>query len=273
MAPNNPMLYPNRGPKDAKDVWMKPEAEQAKRDVEKAHPLNVAYESWRAESKNPSKAVNANGALLKALKPTIDSALTSYGGGSGESLRTQAHLMALDAAKRFDPTKGIQLNTFVFSNLQSLRRKAAERSNMIKVPEGVLLDANKIEKERNDLEVELGREPTAHELADKTGLSLKRLERISQGVGAQIAESQTLNEKGDTLFTKAGDPQKIWSDMVYHDLDPIDKKIFEWSTGYGGASRIKKGEMAQKLRISQPAVSARINKIVAKLEEGYNIGR
>ena len=264
----------SRGP-DLADVWLKPDKDTPAQKVAKEHPLDLAYNNWRgtlAPKGDPKKTLAASGDLLKALKPTIDSALTSYGGGSGESLRTQAHLMALDAVKRYDPTKGIKLNTFVFSNLQSLRRKAAERSNIIKVPEGVLLDANTIEKERNELENELGREPTAHELADKTGLSLKRLERVKQGAGAQVAESQTLNEKGDTLFTKAGDPQKIWSDMVYHDLDPVDKKIFEWSTGYGGTDRIKKGEMAQRLRISQPAVSARINKIVSRLEEGYRVG-
>lgn len=271
MADNT--LLPAGGPKSVKDVWYNPGKPNAGQPAKKEHPLDTAYKAWAGSKADPKAEATTRGELFHALKPTVDSALTSYGGGAGESLRTQAYLMAMDAVKRYDPSKGVQLNTFVFSNLQSLRRKAADRANIIKVPEGVMLDANTVEKERNELEMELGREPTMHELADKTGLSVRRLDRIKNGAGAQIAESQALNEKGDTLFTKAGDPQKLWSEMVYHDLDPYDKKIFEWSTGYGGAGRIKKGEMAQKLRISQPAVSARINKIVAKLEQGYSIGQ
>ena len=60
----------------------------------------------------------------------------------------------------------------------------------------------------------------------------------------------------------------MWSDYVYYDLDPIDKKIFEWTTGYAGSKIIPKGEVAKKLRITPAAVSLRINKIVKKLEEG-----
>lgn len=269
---NTPFIS-NKGPKTSSDVWMAPaDIKQAGKPA-KEHPADTAYKAWAASKDNPKQEPIARGELLRALKPTIDSALHSYSGGAGESLRTQATLMALDVARRYDPSKGVQLNTYVFGNLQGLRRKAADRSNIIKVPEGVLLDANKIENERNDFLTETGREPTVSELADKTGLSIRRLERIKGGAGAQMAESQTLNEKGDSLFTKTSDPQKIWSDMVYHDLDPVDKKIFEWSTGYGGSDRIKKGDMAQRLKISQPAVSARINKIVAKLEEGYTIGQ
>lgn len=269
---NTPFIKSN-GPKTSAEVWMAPDQRGVEERKRKEHPADTAYKAWAAARNDAKVEPRARGDLLRALKPTIDSALTSYGSGMGESLRTQATLMALDVAKRYDPSKGVQLSTYVFGNLQGLRRKAADRANIIKVPEGVLLDASKIEKERNEIANELGREPTIHELADKTGLSVRRLERVGAGAGAQIAESQTLNEKGDSLFTRKSDPQKIWSEMVYHDLDPVDKKIFEWSTGYGGTSRIKKGEMAQKLRISQPAVSARINKIVSRLEEGYTIGQ
>jgi DNA-directed RNA polymerase specialized sigma subunit len=118
------------------------------------------------------------------------------------------------------------------------------------------------------LESELGREPTIDELADRTGISPARIEKINKYRNVQ-SESSMLTEKGDTLFERKKDPHKIWAEYVYHDLDPVDKKIYEWSTGYGGNETYKKGEIARRLNMSAPAVSQRINKIIAKLEEGY----
>ena len=245
-----------------KNVWYKQDAGADK----KKNPVESAYSEWKESKDDPGK----RSAMLTALKPTIESAITSYAGKDADSVRIPAMMMAYDAAKSFDPNKHTQLSTHVFNNLQSLRRKAAERSNVVHVPEGVLLDKNKLHKMRLELQDKIGREPTAQELADSTGISIRRMERVAKS-GSILAESQMLNEKGDSLFSRSGDKQKIWSEYVYHDLDPADKKIFEWSTGYGGAEAIKKGEMAARLKISGAAVSKRIDRIIKKLEEGYGI--
>ena len=248
-----------------KNVWMKQEGDP-RLPKKEADPLATAYDTW-AGSKD---GVTERGELLKALNPTIESAMTSYGGSNKEAVRIPAMMMAYEAVKRFNPKQDVKLNTYVFHHLQSLRRKAADRNNIVRIPEEALLDKSKLNRARDDLTDKIGREPTALELADETGLSPRRMERVMR-TGNIAAESQMLNEKGDSLFSKAGDKQKIWSDYVYRDLDPVDKKIFEWSTGYGGAAPIKKGDMAVKLRISGAAVSKRIDRIIKKLEQGYNL--
>jgi DNA-binding Lrp family transcriptional regulator len=63
----------------------------------------------------------------------------------------------------------------------------------------------------------------------------------------------------------------MWLDYVYFELDPIDKKIYELSTGYKGSEKLPKKEIARQLNISAPAVSKRINKILKKIEEGQEL--
>lgn len=253
-------------------VWLDP-AELSKPDVASTEvatptaplPLNAAYEQWNNAKRSKATA----GPLLVALTPTIDAALKSYAGGD-DQLRTRASIMAIDAAGRYSPKTGVQLSTYVSSYLRGLNREFAKRSQMVHIPEGSRLEWLKLEKASRDLEIEHGREPTLDELADNTSLSIKKIERLRKQNRGEASESQLLTEQGDTLFARTDDPQRIWADYVYHELDPVDKKIYEWSTGFGGSATLKKMDIAKRLKISAPAVSARINKIITRLQEGAN---
>ena len=248
----------------ANDMWMKgtpKELNNAQRDT----PTTHAYDNWKKEP-NP---LNVK-AVLTELKPTIESALTSYAPEDKDILRTRANIMAVNAINMYDPTQRTKLSSYVFNHLKGLNREKARRKNVVHVPENILLERNKIQKATDSFQSEYGREPTLDELADDTGLSIKRIEYASKKKAARSG-SQLLSEKGDSLFTKAEDPQRVWADYVYHDLDGPDKKIFEWSPGYGGTDKIQKMDIAKRLNISPAAVSRRINKIVYLLEQGYNV--
>ena len=228
-------------------------------------PVPDAYDAWSKE-----KTPGNTSMMLKTLKPTIESALTSYAGTEKDSLRTKATLMALHAVDTYDPAKRAQLKSHVFNHLKGLNREKARRFNAVHIPENVLLERNRINKEYKAFQAEHDREPTMDELSDATGLSHKRIE-YAENNNTQRSSSQLLSEKGDSLFKRTGDSQKIWSDYVYHDLDGPDKKIFEWSTGYGGVVKISKGDIARRLRISPAAVSRRITKIIHMLEGGLHV--
>jgi DNA-directed RNA polymerase specialized sigma subunit len=261
---------------EAPGVWLTPEGLADGEGVpvvnenkpEPKQSLREAYDSW-AQAGHDRKAAQP---LLKALKPTVDAALKSYA-GNDDAMRTKANIMALNAAKGYNPKEGTQLNTFVMSHLRGLNRLYGTRSQMVKVPERSRMDWINLEKASKNLEIENNREPTLDELADATNLSIRKIEKLRAMNRGEASEGQwTSQETGVSTFMKDNDPQRIWAEYVYHELDPIDKKIYEWSTGYGGAKRIdKKMDMAKRLKISAPAVSARINKIIAKLQEAENV--
>lgn len=231
-----------------------------------ASDLDTKYGQW-SMLRNDTAASE----LLAAAAPVIDSSLRAYGGREGDSLRTQAKIMAMRAFKTYDPSKGAQLNTYLMQSLKSLNREAKKRSGVIKLPEKVMIDQNALNTAQSSFTAEHGREPSVGELADRTGLSHKRIERI-RSLGREVPEASLVSEEGDSLFSRKSDPQKIWFDYVYKDLDPISQKICDWSTGYGGTETLQKQEIARRLGMTPAAVSQRINKIVAQLQEGEQYG-
>lgn len=228
-------------------------------------PAPEEYYNWK---KDPSQQNLSS--LMNKVDPVIDKALTSHAAGS-TSLKTRARLMTLDYIKSYDPKKGMALNSYLLQNLQSLNRARAQRVQTVHIPENISLMRNKLNQASIDFESNFGREPTIEELADKTGISKKHImntNKYKKTVAGSVMES----EKGDSGFTKNRDFHDVWADYVYFDLDPKDKKIFEWTTGYGGVDTIPKQDIARKLKMTPAAVSFRINKIVTKLQEGSQYG-
>lgn len=251
---------------DKNTVWAPP-AEREKAGAPKAPPRVTTKDAWLVWRANPSNP-KLTGDLIDRLEPTIDSALQTVAPDNKKELRAKALTLALKAAGSYDPAKGVELSTHVFNNLKSLYRVNAERSNVIHIPENVLLDANKLNKIQTDMEADLGRPVDLTELADRTGLSVKRINYV-RGYRQPLADSQVTTDKGDSRNMVGANRLKIWSDYVYNDLGPVDRKIFEGSSGYNGAPVKQKQTIAEELGISGSAVSQRLRSILDKLKMGF----
>jgi DNA-directed RNA polymerase specialized sigma subunit len=233
--------------------------------------MEKAFEAWK---KSPTP--ESLGALLDKADPVIQSAITSYGSGD-KSLRGEAKALAIEAFGKFDPTKGAKLNTHLMNQLQPLRRTAQAYRRIVHVPERVDNDMNKLFEAEKGFSDEYGRDPSDSELADKLGVSQKRVRHVRKFAIPTVPESafdakDDEDDESDNLpGVSAPDPQKIWMDYVYHDLGEIDKKILEWKTGKYGHSVLPTMEIARRLNISSGAVSQRAAKIAAKLNEGQGV--
>ena len=232
-----------------------------------ADELMDTYKQW-STTKDPAQTTQ----LLRLLDPTITSALRSFAPGMEDAFKLKAQTLAFNALPKYDMNRGMHLKSFVYQSLQPMQRLVGQRTNPVKVPERKLLDGmhlTGIEKEFVDKH---DREPTVSELADLSGMSIKRITSVRSLNNTASETSQVNEETGDSFRGYKSDPQEVWSHYIYHGLDPIDQKIFEHATGFGGASILKKSDIAVKLKMSPPAVSQRINKIAAKLQEGINLG-
>jgi DNA-directed RNA polymerase specialized sigma subunit len=231
--------------------------------------LNL-YGQWKAR---PSRETLTP--VIKALAPTIDSALTSYGYQGNETMRTAAQLHLAKSLPRFDPSKNVKLETFAFNELKRLQRIGPKQEFAIPRPEASALDLRNVETAEQELSENYGREPTANELSDATGISVKRITTLKQRYGMPVVTQEAAEGYGasGTTDTTDGITQDLWVDAIYEDLDPIDKKILDWSMGRNGSPRLKKTDIAIKLGISIPAVTQRAQKIMNKLSEGmeYNV--
>ena len=229
------------------------------------------HTQW-AQNKTPE----TNTQLLKRVQPVIDTAVSSYGGASASPvLKSRARLMALKAMDTYDPKRG-NVRTHLLSQLQGIRRLSAQEQNIIAIPEQVGLDYQKLHSVENELRDSLSRDPSDDELADATGLSVKRLRKVRAfnkpiAAGSTVRETAEENYDGDIASTipnqnRAAD---AWLDFVHGDLTATDKLIMDMVLGRNGRRRTSTQDIAQRLNITSGAVSQRAAKIQAMIDKRY----
>lgn len=232
-----------------------------------------AFDAWKATPTPQSR-----GALLRSVDPVIDTALKSYGGASQTSptLRGRARKLALQSFGSYDPTKG-SLRTHLMGQLRGLQRPAAQETQIIRLPERVALDKQHLDETERELAFQLGRDPSDQQLADHTGLSLKRINYIRQAQPV-IAGGTALNEDDDennempaSQIPGVNPQAEGWEALVYYDLDDIDQFIFDRTLGRHGRESWSLQRIAQKLGITPSAASQRAAKIQKMLDEQQEI--
>jgi DNA-directed RNA polymerase specialized sigma subunit len=244
----------------------------AKKPAGVSAEFDSVYPQWTA-----NKTPETSSALLHSLQPVIDTAVMSYAGQSASpTIRSRAKLMTLKALETYDPNRG-NVRTHLLSQLQSLRRLSAQSQNIISIPEQVGLDYTRLNDTENELRDQLGRDPTDSEIADATGLSTRRIQKIrafNQPVSEGMTTREVTDEEsygGDVASaipnsTRAAD---AWFNFVYEDLGPVDKLIADMTLGRNGRRKTSTQEIARRLNITPGAVSQRAAKIQAMLDKQY----
>lgn len=230
-----------------------------------------AFNTWKA---SPTPASRSG--LLTTVTPVIDTALRSYGTAS-PTLRGSAKRLALQAFNTYDPNKG-SLKTHLLSQLQGLRRLAAKENNIISLPEQVGLDQKHLLDVEAQLRDENGRDPSDWEIADKTGLSLKRLAYIRK-IRPTVAEGMANGPTGDdedysepaSQLPGRDDAAEAWLGFVYSDLGPTDRVIMDYSLGRNGTPKLSLNEIARRLGITASAASQRAAKIQKLIDERQSL--
>jgi RNA polymerase sigma factor (sigma-70 family) len=231
-----------------------------------------AYDAWKARP-DPTTA----GALVKAVGPVLDSAVRTYGGAqASKTLRSRAKQIAVGAFDSYKPETG-PLKPHLMSQLQGLRRRHAQQQQIISVPERVSLDRIRTEEAGTELEDQLGRMPSDNELADYTGISVKRLAHIRKAV-KPLATGTLTNEtpEGGGYLPESSVPGKNQNhqiaEFVMDDLNPTDQVVLQRMLGMNGLMPMSPSEIAGSLGISQSAISQRVLRIQAKLDELLDTG-
>lgn len=225
------------------------------------------YDTWKSD---PSPTNTSN--LLKALEPEIRRGISAHVGGRPNPLiRSRARRLALQAVQTYDPTKA-RLGTHVVNQLQGLKRIARKQTQVLRTPERVAIDQGRVENARAELVDRLGRDPSATELADYTGLSVKRLDYLRQ-FKHPLAEGTVVGPTGEDsvgFLPAVQQSSNAWAEVVYSDMDAINQKIMEWTLGLHGEPVLSNQEIARRLRVSPGAISQRklvIQKLLNREEE------
>jgi DNA-directed RNA polymerase specialized sigma subunit len=224
---------------------------------------HAAYQTHVA---GPTPATS--GALLRAIDPVIQLGVRTYAGTSSPTLRGRAKRLALTAMDSYDPQQA-SIKTHLMNHLQGLQRYAARQGQALTIPERVGLARVQLSSAEAELEDKLGRAPSLTEVADHTGLSIKKINRV-RAYHPGVAEGQFAAAAGDDSSdpsVRGNSPARQQAEFIHGDLSGIDQSILEHSLGLFGAERLSHGAIAKRLNISSGAISQRARRIQSRLDE------
>ena len=229
------------------------------------------FKTWQSSKREPAD----NAAFLKTLDPLINKHLLRFDEQDRVALRPKAKVLALQAMQKYDPTRA-NLNSYFSHQLQSINRAYNSSQQIIKVPENRNYARQRIISKASELESEYGRMPTTAELSDKLGMSPKKIEKIMRvGNTVTYGAFESDDEEGGSILPAVVSPVKFDTlvDLVYPDLNTMDKLIFEASYGIYGKRKMTPAQLAKKLGVSQATISLRKRSLQEKMDKAAGLLR
>jgi len=224
-----------------------------------------AYETWK-QNQTPE----GNATFLQAIDPIVQKGVQMYGDDSPLAA-SRGRLLALDASRKYDPKRS-RLQSHLLNQMQSLRRITQKQHSVLRVPERILLESQRLKKYHQELSDELGREPSDAELSDRLGVTPVRLAKIrTYQPGMSSGQVEAIDPvSGGTVGRIPGrqnEAAALWAQIVHQELNPLDQRIMELSLGLNGNSKLSNQEIAHKLGRSPGAISQRKIRIQKLLDQ------
>lgn len=202
--------------------------------------------------------------LYHSLQPLAYSVIQKWSGAALPTSVIEAEVKSLmvKALKDYDDNRGIQMNTFLISRLQKVSRLVYKYQNVGTIPEQRAIKIDQFKKIRTFLHDNIGREPSAVELAEELKWSVPEVERMEKELRTSISFSNELTEMS---FMQSSRDMEIL-DLIYYELTPQEKLVYEYLTGKGGKQELSGQEIALRLNVSPSTVT----RIRQSIEEKIN---
>jgi RNA polymerase sigma-B factor len=219
--------------------------------------------------------------LIERYLPLARHLARRYKGGSAEldDLNQVAAFALVKAVDRFDPDRGIAFSSFAVPTIVGeLKRHFRDHGWVVRVPRDVQELKLRLDRMVAALTGELGRAPTAGELAERTGATI---EQVLEALGAASAHypdslDRPVNEDGDDgLGQLLGGEDPGYEEVENTEL--VDGLLSTLPERERLILRLRfedeltQAEIGRRLGVSQMHVSRLIRKSIARLQSASEV--
>lgn len=227
------------------------------------------YHEWK-QTQSPT----AFQKLYTSMKPLIYDAAkkASYGSNVPESAhQIWAAQNFYDALRTYKPSIGTALNTHVYNAVhQKAKRLNYLYQNLGHIPEPRAMQIGLYQNIHENMRSDLGREPSAAEVADKLSWGVKDVVNIQKELQKEMAMDLGAEEHG--VFESSVDDEIL--DYIYYELNPEEQLVYSYVFGKHGKPRMVKANkkvdfegIAKKVGFSASKVRGIWTKVRLKVEK------
>jgi len=221
-----------------------------------------AWQQWKETQQSDDLA-----SLLRQVDPLIRKASNVYAGKVNiprSAIRAEFQIQAIKAFNTYDPKRGTQLNTYLTDQLKRGRRFVTTYQNIGTIPENRIHKITTFNNARQRLEDQLGREPSAHELADRLKWPVREVSALTVELSRKPVATSALAADMSS-FKPSEEAERLR--LLQFELDPEEKLVYEYLLGVNGKPQLRPGQIATKLRMSPSKVSRLKNNIAVKAKQ------
>lgn len=236
------------------------------KDISSIKPLSGKEEKILA-AKGDQKSLNE--LVIRNLKYVVSVANRYKGCGiSLSDLINEGNIGLIEAAKRFDPQKGVKFITYaVWWIRQSILHALAEQAGSVRLPIKQAGLLHKVSAKYRELFLSLRREPTTEDVANSLKISPEDVESLMRVYRFHLSLDTPLKENDDTSYLDmltSSTEHPVDEDLIFSsfkkeidgllsELNPREKKVLKMRFGFRGEPMTLE-EIGKKVGLSRERV-------------------